>query len=82
MSKCIRPLSEPERSINLSELLVEALASEIARHSGGHPVLDRLEAEAWLDQSIGPAWRGGRHERKEKDDGRGDASTVSAGGLR
>lgn len=82
MGKCIHPISEPERSIDLSELLVEALAAEIARYSGGHPVLDRLEAEAWLDQSIGPTWRGEHRERKETDDGGFDASPVPGRGLR
>jgi hypothetical protein len=58
MRAIVRPLSNPQVCIDVTECLLDALAAEISNISGGNVVLDRLEAEARLDQLLGTAWRG------------------------
>gem|GEM_PF-2015259 len=58
MRAIVRPLSNPQVCIDVTECLLGALAAEISHISGGNAVLDRLEAEARLDQLLGTAWRG------------------------
>ena len=63
MRAIVRPLSNPKACIDVTECLLDALAAEISRLSEGNPVLDRLEAEARLDELLGAmarwfsAWR-------------------------
>jgi hypothetical protein len=57
MRAIVRPLSNPKACIDVTECLLGALAAEISRFSEGNPVLDRLEAEARLDELLGASWR-------------------------
>ena len=70
MRAIVRPLSNPKACIDVTECLLDALTAEISRLSEGNPVLDRLEAEARLDELLGAPWRALRagspiHQTKE-----------------
>jgi len=45
----IRPLADPRVAIDLRVLVVELLERELEERFGGNAVLNRLEAEAWVD---------------------------------
>lgn len=45
----IRPLRDPQVAIDLRSLAIEVLERELAARAGGNAVLNRLEAEAWVD---------------------------------
>ena len=44
----VRPLLDPERTIDLHDTLVRAIEQEISQRYKGNSVLNRLEAEAQL----------------------------------
>ncbi len=49
----IRPMLDPRREIDLTEVLVSAIAEELWRHYGGNEQLNWIEAEMHLDNLVG-----------------------------
>lgn len=48
MRVTIRPLLEPDRELDVTEVVIDAIAGRIAEEFGGNAALDRLEAERQL----------------------------------
>ena len=48
MKVTIRPLLEPDRELDVTEVVIDAIAGRIAEEFGGNAALDRLEAERQL----------------------------------
>lgn len=52
MAEVLRPLRDPRSSFRIRPILVDALSKALDERCGGNGVLNRLEAEAWLDRWV------------------------------
>ena len=48
----IRPLSEPRRRVDVTDVVVQAIATHLGRLYGGNDVLNKLEAERLLQDAL------------------------------
>jgi hypothetical protein len=53
----VRPLVDPETTLDLTDAVADAIARELGRAFGGNPVLNRLEADAHLASLLAAATR-------------------------
>jgi len=63
----VRPLVDPETTLDLTDAVIDAIARELGRAFGGNAVLNRLEAGAHLGSLLASAARRSSGERMDSE---------------
>ncbi len=50
----LRPIANPDQEIDMTDAFIDLIAAELGKRRGGNAVLDRLEAEAHLQNLLSP----------------------------
>lgn len=77
----VRPLVDPESTLDLTDAVTDAIAHELGRAFGGNPVLNRLEAGAHLRSLLAAATRvaHGPRAATERQEARRTAPRIPLG---